>query len=163
MNSKKKIREFVLLEKSTPRKWIRNNKLSFHIIWELPSQCDVWVSSVTLVSGFYIQTNLVVNCLPAASDRYYHTFAQKWWSGKFNFFFFVFSHPGGSVSLTGVRELGSIYRRLPDDPGEFTCMWVGYLKLFTNSISRVCKFMDLQVNLRITCNLSKWLLCCMNI
>ena len=38
------------------------------------------------------------------------------------FFFFVFSHPGGSVSLTGVRESGSISGRLPDDPGGFTCM-----------------------------------------
>ena len=36
--------------------------------------------------------------------------------------FFVFSHPGGSVSLPGVRELGRIYGRLPDDPGGFTCM-----------------------------------------
>ena len=38
------------------------------------------------------------------------------------FFFFVFSHPGGSVSLPGVRELGCISGRLPDDPGGFTCM-----------------------------------------
>ena len=40
----------------------------------------------------------------------------------FFFFFFVFSHPGGSVSLPGVRELGCISGRLPDDPGGFTCM-----------------------------------------
>ena len=32
----------------------------------------------------------------------------------------VFSHSGGSVSLTGVRESGSISGRLPDDPGGFT-------------------------------------------
>ena len=32
------------------------------------------------------------------------------------------SHPGGSVSLPGVRELGRISGRLPDDPGGFTCM-----------------------------------------
>ena len=38
------------------------------------------------------------------------------------FFFFVFSHPGGSVSLPGERELGCISGRLPDDPGGFTCM-----------------------------------------
>ena len=38
------------------------------------------------------------------------------------FFFFVFSHPGDSVSLPGVRESGCISRRLPDDPGGFTCM-----------------------------------------
>ena len=38
------------------------------------------------------------------------------------FFFFVFSHSGGSVSLPGVRELGWISGRLPDDPGGFTCM-----------------------------------------
>ena len=41
---------------------------------------------------------------------------------KKNFFFFVFSHPGGSVSLPGVRESGYISGRLPDDPGGFTCM-----------------------------------------
>ena len=38
------------------------------------------------------------------------------------FFFFVFSHPGGSVSLPGVRELGRISGRLPDNPGGFTCL-----------------------------------------
>ena len=41
---------------------------------------------------------------------------------KKNFFFFVFSHLGGSVSLPGVRESGCISGRLPDDPGGFTCM-----------------------------------------
>ena len=40
------------------------------------------------------------------------------------FFFFVFSHPGGSVSLPGVRELGCISGRLPDDSGGFTCMLI---------------------------------------
>ena len=44
----------------------------------------------------------------------------------FFFFFFVFSHPEGSISLTGVRESGSISGRLPDDPEGFTCMIVGY-------------------------------------
>ena len=38
------------------------------------------------------------------------------------FFFFLFSHPGGSVSLPGVRESGHISGRLPDDLGGFTCM-----------------------------------------
>ena len=33
-----------------------------------------------------------------------------------------FSHLGGSVSLPGVRELGCISGRLPDDLGGFTCM-----------------------------------------
>ena len=42
----------------------------------------------------------------------------------FFFFFLVFSHAGGSVSLPGVRESGCISRRLPDDPGGFTCMHV---------------------------------------
>ena len=37
-------------------------------------------------------------------------------------FFFVFSHPGGSVSLPGGRESGRISGRLPDDLGGFTCM-----------------------------------------
>ena len=41
---------------------------------------------------------------------------------KKKIFFFVFSHPGGSVSLPGVREWGRISGRLPDDPGGFTCM-----------------------------------------
>ena len=41
---------------------------------------------------------------------------------KKKFFFFVFSHPGGSVSLPGVRESGHISGRLPDNPGGFTCM-----------------------------------------
>ena len=44
---------------------------------------------------------------------------------KKKFFFFVFSHPGGSVSLPGVREWGRISGRLPDDPGGFTCMDTG--------------------------------------
>ena len=47
---------------------------------------------------------------------------------KKNFFFFlVFSHPGGSVSLPGVRESGRISGRLPDDPGGFTCMVLSYI------------------------------------
>ena len=41
---------------------------------------------------------------------------------KKKIFFFVFSHPGDSISLTGVWESGSISGRLPDDPGGFTCM-----------------------------------------
>ena len=44
------------------------------------------------------------------------------WKKRYIFFFFVFLHPGGSVSLTGVRESGSNFGRLPDDPGGFTCM-----------------------------------------
>ena len=38
------------------------------------------------------------------------------------FFFFVFSYPGGPVSLMGVRESGSNSGSLPDNPGGFTCM-----------------------------------------
>ena len=34
------------------------------------------------VNGLYIQTSLDVNCLPATSDHCYHTYVQKWWSGK---------------------------------------------------------------------------------
>ena len=45
------------------------------------------------------------------------------------FFFFVFSHPGGSVSLPGVRELGCISGRFPDDPGGFTCMTKALIRL----------------------------------
>ena len=41
---------------------------------------------------------------------------------KNTFLIFLFSHPGDSVSLPGVRESGSISGRLPDDPGGFTCM-----------------------------------------
>ena len=36
--------------------------------------------------------------------------------------FFLFSHPGGSVSLPGVWESGCISGRLLDDLGGFTCM-----------------------------------------
>ena len=45
-----------------------------------------------------------------------------WKIKKKYIFFFVFSHPGGSVSLPGVRESGCIYGKLPDDLGGFTCM-----------------------------------------
>ena len=36
--------------------------------------------------------------------------------------FFVFSHPGDSVSLVGLRESAYNSERLPDDPGGFICM-----------------------------------------
>ena len=82
-----------------------------------------------LVNGLYIQTSLAVNCLPATSDCYMRkndgleNYLKKKKKNFFFFFFFlVFSHPGGSVSLPGVRESGCIYGRLPDDPGGFTCM-----------------------------------------
>ena len=41
---------------------------------------------------------------------------------------FVFSHPGDAVSISGVREPGSISGRLPDDPGGFTCMIKVHIK-----------------------------------
>ena len=63
------------------------------------------------VNGLYIQTSLAVNCLPATSDRYYHTYVVV-----------VFLHPGCSVSLLGVWESGCISGRLPDDLGGFTCI-----------------------------------------
>ena len=47
-------------------------------------------------------------------------------------FFFVFSHPGGSVSLPGVRESGCISERLPDDPGGFTCMQIYFVECVEN-------------------------------
>ena len=43
------------------------------------------------------------------------------WYAAF-FFFYVFSHLGGSVSLPGVQESGCISGKLLDDPGGFTCM-----------------------------------------
>ena len=93
-------------------------------MWCLSAKCH-------FVNGLYIQTSLTVNCLPATSDRYNNTYTQKWWSGKKKI---VFSHPGGSVSLPGVRESGCISRRLPDDPGGFTCMNVpGHQKIFLMS------------------------------
>ena len=60
----------------------------------------MWCLSVKyhFVSGLYIQTSLAVNCLPATSDCYYQTYAQKWWSGKLKkkkkkiFFFFLYFH-----------------------------------------------------------------------
>ena len=77
----------------------------------------------------YIQTSLAVNCLPATSDCYMcnndgleNLKKKKKKKKNFFFFFLVFSHPGGSVSLPGVRESGCISGRLPDDPGGFTCM-----------------------------------------
>ena len=47
------------------------------------------------------------------------------WKKKKKKIFFVFSHPGGSVSFPGVQELGCISGKLPDDPRGFTCM-VGF-------------------------------------
>ena len=74
------------------------------------------MSSVTFVNGLYIQTSLSVNCLPATSDRYYHVRKNDGLEiYLFIFIFFLFSHPGDSVSLTGVCESGSISGRLPDD------------------------------------------------
>ena len=59
------------------------------------------MSSVTFVNGLYIQTSLAVNCLPETSDRYYHTYVQKWWFGKLftkKFFFVIFT--SGRFCLT---------------------------------------------------------------
>ena len=57
------------------------------------------------------------------------------------FFSFGFSHPGGSVSLTGVQELGSISGRLPDDPGGFTCMYITML------LTCICGWVPLKVDM----------------
>ena len=38
------------------------------------------------------------------------------------FVLLIFSHAGDSVSLEGVWELGSIFCKLPDGPGGFTCL-----------------------------------------
>ena len=63
-------------------------------------------------------------------------------------FFFVVSHPGGSVSLPRMQESGCISGRLPDDPGGFTCMKV-LLNYVTITVSVVypcviCKNLDLS-------------------
>ena len=69
-----------------------------HIIWEaLNCLLSVMLSvKCHFVNGLYIQTSLAVNCLPATSDHYYHTYVQKWWSGKKNVLYFyiweVLSH-----------------------------------------------------------------------
>ena len=76
------------------------------------------MSSVTFVNGLYIQTSLAVNCLPAASDQYYHTYAQKWFKKKK--IFFLYFHIQEVLSHS--RESDSISGRLPDNPGGFTCM-----------------------------------------
>ena len=47
-----------------------------------------WVSIVTFASGLYIGTSTAINCRPATSaltthrELVYHTYVQKWWSGK---------------------------------------------------------------------------------
>ena len=56
----------------------------------------------------------------------------------FFFFFFVFSHPGDSISLTEVRESGSIPGRLPNDPGGFTCMFKRILETISPISYQVC-------------------------
>ena len=56
-----------------------------HIIWgALNCLLSVMFECprVTFVNALYIQISLAVNCLPATSDQYYHTYVQKWWSGK---------------------------------------------------------------------------------
>ena len=60
--------------------------------------------------------------------------------------FFVFSHPGGSVSLPGVRELGRISGRLPDDPGGFTCMHYFALKMAQNYVKNHKTILFLHIN-----------------
>ena len=62
------------------------------------------------VNGLYIQNNLAVNYLPATSDLITIHMLKN--DGLENFLiFFVFSHPGGSVSLPGVWESGCISGR----------------------------------------------------
>ena len=83
------------------------------------------MSSVTFLSGLYIQTSLAVNCLPATSDRYYHKYEQKRWSGKLltkKKDFFLHFHIWEILSHS--RESSSTSVRLLDDPGGFTCMRV---------------------------------------
>ena len=70
-----------------------------------------------------------------------------WKKTKF-FFFFVFSHPGGSVSLPGVRESGRVSGRLPDDPGGFTCMCFltsSVAKVFTKSVKVMASMGDIEL------------------
>ena len=85
-----------------------------HIIWEALNCLPSVMLSVKchFVNGLYIQTSLAVNCLPATSDRYYHTYAQKWWSGKLFkkkkksvFFFLLYFHIREVLSHS--RECGS--------------------------------------------------------
>ena len=48
-------------------------------VWSLSVKCH-------FCQWLVYSASLAVNCLPATSDRYYHKYAQKWWSGK-KFFF----------------------------------------------------------------------------
>ena len=115
------------------RRWtyVYKNKLeiinSSHIIWEALNCLLSVMFECHFVNGLYIQTSLAVNCLPATSDRYYPTYAQKWWSGKLfkkkkkNLFFGIFT--SGKFCLTpGSAEVGCISERLSDDLGGLTCM-----------------------------------------
>ena len=57
------------------------------------------------VNGLYIHTNLAVNYLPATSDLItIHMLKNDSLENYLIFyFFFVFSHPGGSASFAGVQ------------------------------------------------------------
>ena len=97
-----------------------------HIIWEalnclLSVMFECQVSLLSLACIF--KTNLAVNCLPATSDWYYHTYAQKWWSGKY--IREILSHSRESASISG---------RLPDDPRGFTCMLLEKIKIMDGHI-----------------------------
>ena len=92
---------------------------------------SVWCLSVKchFCQWLAYSTSLAVKCLTATSDRYYHTYVQKWWSGKLLKKKFFFSHLGDSVSLPGVWESSSISRRLPNDPGGFKWSYIHTLFL----------------------------------
>ena len=105
----------------------------------------MWCLSVKclFVNGLYIQTSLAVNCLPAASDRYYHTYAQKWWSGKLKkkkkkkkkfFFFFVVVgiFTSGRFCLThGSAGVGLHFREAPG--------WSGRVHMYDILFSKIVK------------------------
>ena len=67
----------------------------------------MWCLSVKchFVNALYIQTYLTVNCLPATSDHYYHTYVHKWWYVKKKKIFFLYFHIREVLSHS--RECGS--------------------------------------------------------
>ena len=92
----------------------------------LSSQYDVWVSSVTFVSGLFIGTNVAFQqrvlrlfTIRMCKNDGLENYLQK---EKKKRKFLIFSHPGDSVSLEGVWESGCSSWRLPIDPGGITCM-----------------------------------------
>ena len=87
-------------------------------------ECQVSLLSMACI---FKPAQLLIAFQPQVTDIIIHMRKNDGLENKKKNVFFVFSHLGGSVLLTGVRESGSISGRLPDNQGGCTCMKIWHL------------------------------------